>query len=139
MVAKFLIAMGALAVVTACAPTYGQVSVINRSSEAVARLRVDVASEEFEAHDVRPGDHVTFTFEPFGDSSYEVDIELESGKHISQRLGYVTDGHPSRDEIYILDERLELVPGFARDPNAWQPSGDSRVVDAAAHSGGTSW
>lgn len=130
------IGIGALAALAACAPTRGTVTIINRSSEILDRVDVRIGSKSFRAEDVLLGDHAVFTFEPYGDSSYHVTVTFESGRQLADRIGYVTDGYPSRDEIYVLDDRLALEPGFASGDDPAQPPVSRGSSDA---SGGGSW
>jgi len=90
------------------APDVGVVLLANRSSQTIASARVSVCGRTFAFSNLPSGEDAAFRFNVAGDSHYEVEVTLDSGRAMRNEFGYVTNGVDSFDRIEVTDAGVTL-------------------------------
>lgn len=100
----------ALALSLSCARASGsgQLTLVNRTDEAIARAEVLVCDQSIVFEDIPPGDGRTEHFEVRGDSGYRVEVIYASGEEVAQEVGYVTSGVDTSLTIEVAETGISV-------------------------------
>ncbi|OEU66808.1 MAG: hypothetical protein BA863_07065 [Desulfovibrio sp. S3730MH75] len=86
---------------------YGFVFIENRSGEEIEKTTIQIRELEFSLHHV-PNEGIVYgKYLILGDSHYEVNATLKSGKRINLSSGYMTSGFDSFDLFMVLNNEIE--------------------------------
>jgi hypothetical protein len=105
------LAMSAVAIMLIIARTSGsgEVTLINKASEPIARASVTICDQTVELTNLSPGEMTARPYRVTADSHYMVRVKFRSGKALRKELGSVTDGMDVRNAITITDADIEMT------------------------------
>jgi len=90
-------------------PTPGHVTIVNRTSENLKTVDVQIYDRVYRLGSLAPERSAAFDFSIRGDGDYNVMIEFESGKTLNQHLGYFTHGIESTDTISVSNNDIQMT------------------------------
>ncbi len=90
--------------------TKGKVVLVNQSSEQIESGEIEVCKQHLMLSRINPNDKKELLFKIYGDSHYAITLRLNSGKVLKKKLGYVTGGIESVDNLIVNDTEIILLP-----------------------------
>lgn len=87
---------------------HGTVTLINRSTESIAKGSMEVCGQKFNFTEIHPGESETAKFAVRADSHYQISITFRSGREISKQIGYVTSGFNYKDRLVVTQDDILL-------------------------------
>lgn len=93
-----------LFLVVSCVTERAELIIINKSSEMISVLQIELYKSKETIKDFNVGEVMRFTFDSFTDAHYKVVGKYSSGKSIDIEFGYVTGGINVTDTLIIYDD-----------------------------------
>lgn len=103
----FKIGLAALVLVE-CSNHKGHFRLLNKASEPLQHVNVNVCGQSISADNVLPLGEMVGDFVVKSDSHYSVQIEFKSGKKLQKDIGYITNGVDFNHEITVTDGDLSI-------------------------------
>ena len=86
----------------------GEVLVVNRAAESVARGQIEICKQKFTFGPIKPSETKHIFYKVWSDSHYKITVEFQSGKKLTRELGYVTSGVDFSDTLIVKDNDILL-------------------------------
>ncbi len=92
-----------------CSRFTGEITLVNHASETLSEVSVAICGQTLRFTNVLPGAIRTSSYEVRGDSSFDINVQFQSGRNIRLQDGYVTTGVNFKHEIDITSSNVELT------------------------------
>ncbi len=92
-----------------CGNNTGSFLLLNKASEPIARILVNICGQSIEFKDVNPAHSASGSFKVKSDSHYKIEVEFQSERKLQKEIGYVTHGLHVEDEITITDKDIQIT------------------------------
>ncbi|MBL1259198.1 MAG: hypothetical protein COB33_001555 [Thiotrichaceae bacterium] len=84
-------------------------TVVNSSSIKIDWIKVTVYDKTYSAVDLSPSESFAFSFNPMGDSQYDVEWKLENGASKKQSVGYIPTGTNARSTLEVMNKKIDMI------------------------------
>jgi hypothetical protein len=114
-----LSALLVLCLTTACAPgeSHAVVTVLNRATDQISLIEIDVGTAHVAARDIAPGQSVDIPYAFRSETDYQTRVVFASSKTLSARVGYVDAGLTTRDLLVVTDTEITDQTGVVSMPS----------------------
>ncbi|MEA2162172.1 MAG: hypothetical protein QOK37_299 [Thermoanaerobaculia bacterium] len=100
----------------ALGPGKSHVTVRNAAKQTITSITVEADGNTAPFSNVLPGESREATFRIWGDSSYIVHVTFASGKELSAKEGYLTNGTETEDVITVTSSSIEIAVHYPAVP-----------------------
>jgi len=90
-----------------CSSSTGSFTIVNGASENIKSLSVEIDGQQHRFYGLESQDDVSGSYTIKSDASFEISVEFSSGKRLTKKLGYVTNGFDYKHIFLVMETNIE--------------------------------